>query len=658
MDIRSYLVSVAEEITEKAPALPAGEPWEAWQKRRREQFWHMLGIDRHMNAPRTDLNVQITRTLQRDGYRIDVLSYESLPGLKVEANLYVPDAPGPHPGLLYVCGHSALQKASHYQQHARRYAQLGFVTLIVDTVQNGDVRGYHHGTHRYGWFHWISRGYTSAGIETWNGIRGLDLLSTLPEVDAERLGVTGTSGGGAMSWWIAAADERVRAASPSCGTATIASHVRERTIDGHCDCMFPVNLYGFSLIDMAALIAPRPVLIVSADRDTIFTIDSIHDFHERLARVYEHLGVPENLELFTFRAPHSYQEPSRRKTFQWLLRHLKGKDLPLDEVADIDEHIEEPEVLSVYPNGLPKNNRSTTVHDWFVPQASAPVITTPEDLEKERGRVVRALHETTLHAFPDPLPAPAMEVTQEWLQKDGDEGLAFTFATDGGWRLGGVWQRPAGASTEAPTIVQLLHPEQTRWLPAYVRLAGAPAGWSTAALAPRGTGDSAWSPGLQWHLRRAAALTGRTIASMRLLDTLQGLKALRTLPHVNPDGLYLAARGEMAVVALYAALLDEKVRGVILFDPPATHNAPGNPDGTGPCLEMLGVLQITDLPYVAGLLWPRELVFVGGRPESYGWAEELYARLGEPGGWWGISELRYWNPAPSSASPAGASNVS
>ncbi len=642
MDIRTYLIRVAERLTADAPKLPEGESWQGWQARRRRQFWRMLGIEQYMEQERTPLHVDVTQRHQRDGYRIDCLSYESLPGLRVEANLYVPDAPGPHPGILYVCGHSELQKASHYQQHARHYAKMGFVTLIVDTIQYGEVRGYHHGTHRYGWFHWISRGFTPAGVEVWNGIRGLDLLCSLPEVDKERLGVTGTSGGGAMSWWITAADERVKATSPSCGTATIASHVRERTIDGHCDCMFPVNLYGWSLVDMAALVPPRPVLIVSADRDGIFTIDAIRDFYERLRRVYEAMGKSENVELFTFRAPHSYQESSRRKTFQWFLKQLQGRDVPWDEVDDVDEHKEEPGTLDVYKQGLPPNNRSTTVHDWFVTKAAPPAIETREQLERERARVLAALRETTLHAFPKEDIDPKPTVTQEWLDADWGSHAAFSYASDEGWRMEGTLYAPNGSDASAPLLVHLLPPDEHRWISRYVPPRGIPASWKVAALATRGTGNTVWHPGLQWHVRRAAALTGRTVASMRVFDALQGLKALRALAYWQGQPLYLLGRGEMAVVAMYAALLEPGVSGVILFDPPATHDVPGQPDGTGPCLEMLGVLRITDLPQIAGLLWPRHLVFVGGRPASYLWTEELYARLGPPGAWWNVSELSAW----------------
>ncbi|NLN18616.1 MAG: hypothetical protein GX162_04970 [Firmicutes bacterium] len=647
MHIKEYLNYVAERITADSLAtLPPASEWEEWRRKRKQRYLQIMGLDRYLAAPRTPLNIKVTQTHQRDGYRVECLSYESLPGLIVAANLYIPDGAVNAPAILYVCGHSRWQKASHYQQHARRYAQLGFVTLIVDTIEYGEVRGYHHGTYRYGAFQWVSRGYTPAAVEVWNGIRGIDLLCARPEVDASRIGVTGTSGGGAITWWLTCADDRVAAASSSCGTSTIAAHVRERTIDGHCDCMFPMNPEGWSLIDFAALVAPRPMLIVSADRDGIFTIDSINEFRQRLGKLYEHLGVPENLDLFTFRAHHSYQPMSRRVTFRWFLRHLADKDLPLDQVEDIDGHAEEMSTLEVFGGALPANDRSTTVQDWFVPVATPPQIEDKESLKQERERVVSALKAETFATFPDPLPDPQPRVAYEAFTGDGNRYVHLRYTPEENWDLAGVLYQPVEQDEERPIVIELANSDDRDRLPAQRVSAVCPRDWLRAYIFPRGTGETGWNSALNWHLRRAAALTGRTLASLRVLDVLQGLRALRSQPGVDPDEVYLAARGEMAAVALYAALLDGNVAGVILCDPPATQNAPDSEVGVGPLVEMLHCLRITDLPQVAGLLWPSALVFVGPRPESYLWAEDLYTRLGKPGGWWHLPPHNAtWNPA-------------
>jgi hypothetical protein len=154
------------------------------------------------------------------------------------------------------------------------------------------------------------------------------------------------------------------------------------------------------------------------------------------------------------------------------------------------------------------------------------------------------------------------------------------------------------------------------------------------------------------HVRRASAWSGRTLASMRVYDTLRGLEAIRHLPFVDAKQVALAAQGEMAAVALYAALLDGNLRALILDTPPATQNAPSErdvraslPDGRGPAIEMLNCLRITDLAQISGLLYPLEQVFIGRMPLTYGWVEEIYNRLGPPGKLLKLRDLSDWRPS-------------
>src|SRR5262249_1099641 len=150
-------------------------------------------------------------------------------------------------------------------------------------------------------------------------------------------------------------------------------------------------------------------------------------------------------------------------------------------------------------------------------------------------------------------------------------------------------------------------------------------------IEPRGTGETDWGENLNLHLRRATAWTGRTIASMRVWDTLRALEAVRKLSLIDPANVSLAARGEMCAVALYAALLDGKLKKLYLESPPATQNAASQKDGKGPAIEMLNVLRITDLPVVAGLIFPTQIIISGEFPETYKWAEEIYSKLGANG---------------------------
>ncbi|HEX6971538.1 MAG TPA: hypothetical protein VF234_04915, partial [Limnochordia bacterium] len=462
MLIREYLVREAERLTGRfRRTWPAPSAWDEWVSARRAQFHEMLGIDTYLAATRTPLRVHTERVITRPGFRIEVLRYESLPGLYVAANLYVPDTDRPAPGIVYVCGHSDDQKV-HYQSHPRRLAQLGFVTLIVDTIQLGEVRGIHHGIYRYGCFHWISRAYSPAGVEVWNAIRGLDLLSERAEVDPARLGITGTSGGGAISWWTAAADERIRAVAPSCGTATTASHIRERTIDGHCDCMFPANLYGWSLLEMSALVAPRPLLIASAARDSIFTEEGIRAFHEELAALYSHLSHPDHIELVTFDGPHSYHPRTRTAIFSWFARHLQGREIAPEAIGDIGEEREEARTLAVFSAGPPPNDASTAVQDWFIRRPAPPEITDAEALTSYRAQLCDRLRQTAFQAFPAAPPPLEVKVHHRWADGGGAEGARFSYQSEEGWRLVGELRRPAAASVPAPTAVALQPPGERR----------------------------------------------------------------------------------------------------------------------------------------------------------------------------------------------------
>src|SRR5439155_518737 len=108
------------------------------------------------------------------------------------------------------------------------FASHGFACLVLDTLEFGEVAGIHHGTHDLNMWHWLSLGYTPAGVEVWNAIRALDYLATRPEVDKQRIGLTGISGGGAMTWYTAAVDERIGAAAPVCSTFTFGSKATRR----------------------------------------------------------------------------------------------------------------------------------------------------------------------------------------------------------------------------------------------------------------------------------------------------------------------------------------------------------------------------------------------------------------------------------------------
>jgi cephalosporin-C deacetylase-like acetyl esterase len=635
-NIRLHLQRVARELTAKARAeVLESEAWqgEANLALRRQEFAEMLSLqDMPPDDERPPLNPVVTGVVQQDGFRIENLYYESLPGLYVPGNLYIPDnLEGPAPAVIYLCGHSHTQK-EHYQTHPRKLARLGFVCLIVETIQYGEVWGEHWGCYDRGWFNWYSRGYTPAGVEVWNAIRGLDLLSQRPEVDAGRLGVTGISGGGAQAWFVAAVDPRIRAAAPVCGNSTLEAQIRTRTIDGHCDCMLHLNTRGWDFQHIGALIAPRPLFIAQADRDGLNTIESSRAVYEDLKAVYDRYGAGERLGFIATPGGHSYHRTSREAIFSFFLRHLAGKEIPPEQAGDIDTTAADRlsgEALRVYRNGPPAGDRTSTIQNSFVRLAPAPDIADAAALAAHRDAVIAFLREKTFHAFPEV--APAFDARLEFRTLDyGAYGMkTYSFITEEDWRLKLKVHYAKDSAELYPLMIVLRSPDETRRSSeAFISdLAG---DWNTAYFEVRGTGEAGWAPELQWHVRRAAAWTGRTLASMRVYDVLRCLEFARSLPGVDPDRIGLAARGEMGAVALYAALLDGRCSRILLQDPPATQDAPSRGDGRGESIEMLNALRITDLGRLPALLHPAGVALVGTVPDTYEWSLNTLRQAGLP----------------------------
>jgi len=645
-NIREHLMRVARDLSHSCLAgIDTLEAWERVRPQRYRDYLEMMSlIDVPVSGARPPLNVKIVGTIRKPGYRIEKLRYESLPGLYVPANLYIPDGISePVPAVLYVCGHSRTQKVS-YQPYPRKFAQLGFVCLIIETIQWGEVFGDHWGCYARGWFHWYSRGYCPGGVELWNAMRGLDLLCARPEVDKDKLGVTGISGGGTQSWYIAAADPRIKVAAPVCGTSTVNSHVHQRTIDGHCDCMMPINTYQRDFHDIGALIAPRPLMIASANRDGLNSIEAVREVYHSVRNVYDLYGRADDIVLVETPGGHSYHEISRTKIFSFFIKHLMGKDIPPGEVGDIDRseaNMLSADELKVYVDGPPADDRTKTIQETFVKVAEPPEIANRQQLQSHREKVLEFLKTKTFGAFPDD-PAP-LDIRWEFRADDGAAHgwHVYSFISERDYRLkiDVRWRQPR--DKDSPLVVVLRSPDEDRWT-SQSFISGLDRSWNIAYFETRGIGETGWSPDLQWHVRRAAAWAGRTVASMRVYDVLRCLETVRELKATGHEKIALAARGEMCAIALYAALLDGDVSAVLLRDPPATQNTPSNKDGRGEAIEMLNCLRITDVPQVTGLLFPAQVAIVGSMPDSYEWAKQLYQRLGEPDAFANVTQLSEW----------------
>ncbi|MFV0443202.1 MAG: alpha/beta hydrolase [Planctomycetaceae bacterium] len=601
------------------------EDWNRHKAEYRRQLFDMLGLD--PLPERTPLNAETTGVVDHAEFTVEKLHFQSRPGLYVTGNVYVPkNLTGKAPAILYVCGHGQVKKdgvsygnKTSYQHHGEWFARHGYVCLTIDTIQLGEIEGLHHGTYREGMWWWHSHGYTPAGVEAWNGIRALDYLQSRPEVDGERIGVTGRSGGGAYSWWIAALDERVKVAVPVAGITSLKNHVVDDCIEGHCDCMFMVNTYGWDFPLLAALVAPRPLLISNTDKDRIFPLDGVYDVYMKTRRIYDLFGATDKLGLQITEGPHKDTQELRVHAFVWFEWFLKGTSSELDTAAP---KLFQPEQLKVFSQ-LPADEQVTNVQDWFIPLPETPVPPqSPSDWTTLKSGWQAALSSHVLDEVPG-LPAPC-ELAAEFL-RDGIRFRRYRLFCDGVYPLDLLVSvtENADAKLSGVTLEILDQPgyEQlaamlSAGVPELIRRRADAVGddsWSAfcddlkksrqlrAWFTPRGIGSTEWTRDSKerTHILRRFMLLGKTADELQTYDALQALRAIRGLPGEEFDlgqlPVTLVGRGAAAGWALYTAILDPDIDTLKLVDLPSSHDV-------GPIY--LNVRRYFDIP--EALAWAAE----------------------------------------------------
>jgi dienelactone hydrolase len=597
------------------------ETLEDWKARRpiyRKQLFEMLGLE--PLPPRTDLKPVITGTIDHNEFTVENIHFQSRPGLYVTGNLYIPkDLDAPAPTILYACGHGRVKKdgisygnKAVYQHHGAWFARNGYVCFVIDTLQLGEIEGIHHGTYRHKMWWWNCRGYNPAGVEAWNCIRALDYLQTRPEVDGERFGVTGRSGGGAYSWWLTTLDDRIKVTVPVAGITDLQNHVVDGCVEGHCDCMYLVNTYRWDYALVAALVAPRPLLISNSDKDHIFPLDGVIRLHEKVRRIYRLYNAEDKLGLHITEGPHKDRQELRVHAFVWFNRFLKNER---DLIETTAVKFFEPEQLKVFDK-LPADQINTKIQESFTPKALQP---------GKMGNKLSILREKSFNGWPCDTEAGPLDITLAFRQeRNGIVISAYDFTSQPYVALRLYLLHKAGLTK--PKKLVLTVPDQQQWdcwlsavrvvfadefeepnLPepndiAFDRLSRKVlAGDEVLAyLPPRGIGPTAWRGNEFKHtqIRRRFMLLGQTLDGMRVWDVHRAIQALRNIDSVGKVALWLSGRERMAGIALYASLFEPDVAGLYLRNLPKSHR-------DGPFL--LNVLRYLDIPQALEIATHRQI---------------------------------------------------
>lgn len=587
-DLRSYLQRIADEQLAKrrseVEAINTKEDYELRKARLRAAALRMIG---GLDDPSTPLNARTTGKFSRTGYTVEKVIYESRPKFYVTANLYIPTGrQGPFPAILHPVGHSVTAKnRAFYQELSIGLVKQGFIVLVYDPIGQGERRIFWDedlgdskagGTTQehsiIGWQSLIG-GESAAKFRIWDGIRSLDYLESRPEVDRARLGVTGCSGGGTLTTYIAALDARIKAAAPAC---YISSWEEQLLGTGPQDAeqQFPDQLAeGLNHADWIGLAAPMPYLIVSTDQD-FFPLEGARRSFNEMKRIYTLYDAAVKIDWFHEPGGHGWPKASREAIYGWMNRWLRGDGSAVKEPT-IEPEPEE--LLNATETGqVATSLKGETASTWNIKRFRDRRPASGIDLKEEVARLTRYQASTA--------PLAIERTTDGRIRFQADTGLTFQ----------ATLRSPAGGhqGKTALLLTSKGKPDE-----AIDRLTAA--GNTVLAL------DLSTGPGarLPWM----ALMVGRPLVGIHMNTIRRALDALAELKLLPADGIPAYSQGNIGAALLHAALLDKRIQSVNLNECVLSyHNIASTPINRDvDAMVIPGVLGRYDLPQLVQAIAPR-----------------------------------------------------
>ena len=340
---------------------------------------------------KTPLNARVTGVIKREDYRVEKVIYESIPGYYVTAALFIPGKrKGKAPAIIYASGHSINGfRYDTYQSIILNLVKKGFIVLAFDPIGQGERLQYYNeekAKSRFGPTHehsypgaqcYIS-GYSPTKYFIWDGIRSVDYLLTRKEVDPERIGMTGRSGGGTQTAYTAAMDDRILAAAPECYITSMEYQLKTGGPGDVEQNIFHMISEGLDHADLLEVRAPRPGLIITTTRD-FFSIQGARETYDEVKRFYGALGAEDKMGMVEDDDVHTSTRKNREAMYAFFQKYLENPGSP----EDLEVKIFEEQELWATPTGqLASSLKGETIYSL-----NRKVVQNQHDrLKSERGR--------------------------------------------------------------------------------------------------------------------------------------------------------------------------------------------------------------------------------------------------------------------------------
>ena len=637
-DLERYLVGLSNEARERRKrvinAISTRQEVLDRQKMVVAELWKMLGGP----LDRTALNARVTGIVERPGYRIEKVTFESRPRLHVTANLYVPAGTGRRPAILSPLGHSVNGKAwPSYQRLFSNLARKGYVVLAYDPFGQGErieypgsgpgqsALGGGTSEHEYAGRRLILLGANFGLFRAWDGIRGIDYLLMRAEVDPERIGCCGQSGGGTLTQFLAALDSRIHVAVVSMGnTENLAQENVEPpgSADDAEQNIVPALARGIDRADLLYAFAPKPLLMTITLHDAGHTyspeyVSSSHDLLDEYKRVYGLLGAGDRVALQATTVSHGYVYEMRRATYAWFNRWFDMKNVDDDESS---QAVESDATLFVTPTGFVttsfRGETALSLTRQMADEIHTPSFLSADDV-RSRIRAVLGIEESRGAAL-----AARVLAT---IRKPGYRAEQFEFTSDREIRIPGWLLTPDNAGPSIPTLLYVGEPAAWSSVAedAFAERLCAKGGCRVAVIDVRGRGDCAighpprgrfYFPGRitdEAYLTWFTLMLGKPLLGGQIYDTLRALDYLRSRPGAGAP-VSLVGDGPHGVIALYTAALDARVHGVASRQPVTDYRSLAVAERyTQPFgIYAYGILREFDLPDVARAAGPRPVLLL------------------------------------------------
>ncbi len=586
----------------------------------------------------TPLNARVVGVLDRDGYRLEKVIFESQPQFYVTGNLYLPKSgQPPYPAVLFPLGHERGGKPNSDWQHVLvSLARRGFVAFTWDTLGQGERSQFYDmdlETSKLG-----ETGYTTehtmigaqcllagdniARYTIWDGIRALDYLLSRREVDPTRVACTGNSGGGTHTAYLSALDDRIGVAAPSC---YITSWQRLLESIGPQDaeqCLPPFLKDGLDHADFIYAFAPKPYIILSAIRD-FFSISGARETYAETGHLYSLLGAPEKLILFEADNTHGYSLPRRLAAYDWLGRWLKGSK---DASPEREVKVDATEDLRCTPSGQVASSlggetvfslnikRVEHYRPRLVPLTNTTAVAANRtEMQREVRRLIAFGPGTT-----------ALNVKPFGrIEGDGYVIEKLIYESEPGIIVPAALFVPRTSEARKPAVVYVNDKGKSAGATDGTIQQFVKRGFIVLAIDMRGCGETRPQQNPdesnetyryfgQYDSAMRAFLVGKTLVGMRAEDISRGVDLLGSRPEVDATRIYGFGVGPGALTLLHEAVLDNRIKELVLdgmldsYESVVTHRIHRN------IYESLvpGALRVYDLSDLVAAVAPRPVWIV------------------------------------------------